>query len=94
MLTVLSDTALAAYQHGERPASSGTMRQQEDVMSVAAQAESNNRGPRKPPSEQEQQQPHRAASVRAALNRVTMAVETGAVHDALSDIGELMPSCT
>jgi hypothetical protein len=86
----LSDTALAAYQREFDQLRAELTAQQEDVMSVAAQAESNLAAAREEAAQLEQEAiaTAQAASVRAALNRVAMAVETGApFDDALSDIG-------
>jgi hypothetical protein len=86
----LSNTALAAYRRELDQLRAELTAQQENVMSVAAEAESNLAAAREEAAQLEQEAiaTAQAASVRAALNRVATAVETGAPFvDALSDFG-------
>lgn len=85
----LSDTGPSAYQIEIDQLRAEMTIQQEDVMSVAAQAEADLAAIRQEAAELEQEAvvAARAASVRAALNRVAAAVETGALFgDALFNI--------
>jgi len=86
----LSETALAAYQRELDQLHAELTAQQENVMSVAAQAGADLAAAREEAAQLKQEAiaAAQAASVRAALNRVATAVETGApFDDALSDIG-------
>jgi hypothetical protein len=86
----LSETALAAYQGELDQLRAELTAQQENVMSVAAQAGADLAAAREEAAQLKQEAiaAAQAASVRAALNRVATAVETGApFDDALSDIG-------
>ncbi len=86
----LSDTALAAYRRELDQLRAELTAQQENVISVAARAESDLAAAREEAAQLEQEAiaTAQAASMRAALNRVATAVETGAPFvDALSDFG-------
>lgn len=86
----LSDTALAAYQRELEELRAELDAQQESVMSAAAQAEADLAAARAEAEmfEQEALASAEAAAVRAALNRVSTAVETGAPFAAaLADLG-------
>ena len=87
----LSDTALAAYQQELDALRAELAAQQEDVMSAAAQAEADLAAARAEAEalEQEAVAAAEAAAARAALNRISAAVETGApFEDALSDLDD------
>lgn len=87
----LSDTALAAYQRELEELRADLDSQQENVMSAAAQAEADLAAARAEAErlEQEAMASAQTAASRAALNRVSTAVETGAPFaDALVDLGD------
>ena len=89
---MLSEDTFAGYERELNQFRIDMIAQQEELMSVAAQAESNLAAVREKAAELEQDAiaTARAASMRAALNRLATAVETGAPFgDALSDIGAM-----
>ena len=86
----LSDTALAAYQRELEQLRADLEIQQATVMSAVAQAETDLAAARAEAEalEQEALASAEAAASRAALNRVSTAIETGAPFaDALGDLG-------
>ena len=86
----LSDTALAAYQRELEQLRADLEIQQATVMSTVAQAETDLAAARAEAEalEQEALASAEAAASRAALNRVSTAIETGAPFaDALGDLG-------
>ena len=91
----LSDTALAAYQRELEQLRADLEIQQATVMSAAAQAETDLAAARAEAEalEQEALASAEAAASRAALNRVSTAIETGAPFaDALGDLGGDLPA--
>ena len=91
----LSDTALAAYQRELEQLRADLEIQQATVMSAAAQAETDLAAARAESEalEQEALASAEAAASRAALNRVSTAIETGAPFaDALGDLGGDLPA--
>jgi hypothetical protein len=91
----LSDTALAAYQRELEQLRADLEIQQATVMSTVAQAETDLAAARAEAEalEQEALASAEAAASRAALNRVSTAIETGAPFaDALGDLGGDLPA--
>lgn len=91
----LSDTALAAYQRELEQLRADLEIQQATVMSAVAQAETDLAAARAEAEalEQEALASAEAAASRAALNRVSTAIETGAPFaDALGDLGGDLPA--
>lgn len=91
----LSDTALAAYQRELEQLRADLEIQQATVMSTVAQAETDLAAARAEAEalEQEALASAEAAASRAALNRVSTAIETGAPFaDALGDLGGDLPT--
>ena len=91
----LSDTALAAYQHELEQLRADLEIQQATMMSAVAQAETDLAAARAEAEalEQEALASAEAAASRAALNRVSTAIETGAPFaDALGDLGGDLPA--
>ena len=91
----LSDTALAAYQGELEQLRADLEIQQATVMSAVAQAETDLAAARAEAEalEQEALASAEAAASRAALNRVSTAIETGAPFaDALGDLGGDLPA--
>jgi hypothetical protein len=91
----LSDTALAAYQGELEQLRADLEIQQATVMSAVAQAETDLAAARAEAEalEQEARASAEAAASRAALNRVSTAIETGAPFaDALGDLGGDLPA--
>ena len=91
----LSDTALAAYQRELEQLRADLEIQQATVMSTVAQAETDLAAARAEAEalEQEARASAEAAASRAALNRVSTAIETGAPFaDALGDLGGDLPA--
>ena len=91
----LSDTALAAYQRELEQLRADLEIQQATMMSAVAQAETDLAAARAEAEalEQEALASAEAAASRAALNRVSTAIETGAPFaDALGDLGGDLPA--
>jgi hypothetical protein len=91
----LSDTALAAYQRELEQLRADLEIQQATVMSAVAQAETDLAAARAESEalEQEALASAEAVASRAALNRVSTAIETGAPFaDALGDLGGDLPA--
>ena len=91
----LSDTALAAYQRELEQLRADLEIQQATVMSTVAEAETDLAAARAEAEalEQEALASAEAAASRAALNRVSTAIETGAPFaDALGDLGGDLPA--
>lgn len=91
----LSDTALAAYQRELEQSRADLEIQQATMMSAVAQAETDLAAARAEAEalEQEALASAEAAASRAALNRVSTAIETGAPFaDALGDLGGDLPA--
>lgn len=91
----LSDTALAAYQRELEQSRADLEIQQATMMSAVAQAETDLAAARAEAEalEQEARASAEAAASRAALNRVSTAIETGAPFaDALGDLGGDLPA--
>ena len=91
----LSDTALAAYQRELEQLRADLEIQQATMMSAVAQAETDLAAARAEAEalEQEALASAEAAASRAALNRVSTAIETGAPFaDALGDLGGDLPT--
>lgn len=91
----LSDTALAAYQRELEQLRADLEIQQATVMSTVAQVETDLAAARAEAEalEQEALASAEAAASRAALNRVSTAIETGAPFaDALGDLGGDLPA--